>query len=124
MAGTAADAVLAIGAVDVNVSVPSIGVAGFDAVKAEDAGEHEVFIRGHAGLPMAYGFTSFEDGAGLGFIANFFADDKAADGGFETAFLKADAKLGGADWPCSHLMVTVPKRQPLGADGNFDSRAL
>lgn len=124
MAGAAADAVFAIGAMDVNVSVPSIRVARFDAIEAEDAGEHEVFIRGHAGLPMAYGFTRFEDGAWLGFITNFFADDKAADGGFETAFLKADAKLGGADWPCAHLMVTVPKRQLLGADGNFDSRSL
>ena len=56
------DAALFIGAVDVDVTVPGIGVAVFQPFEPEDAGEDEVVAGRLIRIPFAYRLPGFENG--------------------------------------------------------------
>ena len=53
----AADACFVIGAVDVDVAVKGVGIVRLRAMQPKDAGEHEITLSLHAGLPLAHGLT-------------------------------------------------------------------
>lgn len=129
-----------IGAVNVDVAVVGVGVVIFDAVEPEDAADDEVVGVGEfvvvGGMlggggefgaivgEVAHWFSALEDGGG-GFIASkFIGNGELSGGGFEAAFLGAEAELGSGDGVFGEdFVLGIEEAEGLVGDGDFDSWA-
>jgi len=96
--GGSANPVLMVCAMDIDVALVGIGVFFLQSVKAENAGEDEIFLsRGLIGIPLSSRFALLENSMQGFFASVFFADFKGPERGFETAFLGTQSESGGGD---------------------------
>jgi len=90
---------LVVGSMNVDVAVPGVGVALFEALKPENAGDDEVI-----GAPGAFegddfprGDPAFEDHPERGFVTDHLGNGEMAQGGLEASRLRPEPETGAGD---------------------------
>jgi hypothetical protein len=120
-AGGRADLALLGGAVDVDVAVVCIAVAGLEAAEPEDARDDGVAARG-VGLENFAGLVLvFEDGASGGVATDFSGDLEFAERGAAAAGAIAEAEFGGRDLVLRDGVAILEDEHALLGDADDDA---
>lgn len=119
MAGWGANGGFVVGAVNIDIAIPSVGVVLFHSMEPKNTGLDEVF-RILLGPDLTGSDPAFENHARRSSIAYLFPDLELADGGLIAARLMANAEGGGGDGKGSQQLAFVSQFHALGGEVDLD----